>query len=209
MAGYLRARYPELEPSLQSAINAFDAIKQYKRINDDLLAPILAAASSSRVPLYENAATFMQTLTGQFALACDAVLGMAEDSKSHIRFNAILCLGKLTPRSLTRHVLRQGLRDKSSRVRTKAADWTGRLRTRELVPDLEEAMVRETHEGTKETIDFNLRLLRDGYILKETPDDRFSVTTFMQNGIVSRTVSRTELDQRGVETIAAELRSSR
>src|SRR5262249_14929798 len=128
---YLRKRQPDLEPQLLAAIDAYDTIQEEKRLDAGLLAPIVAAASSSRRPLYENATELLGKLTGEYAIARDSVEGMAVDSRSHVRFNAILCLKKTTPIDFTLRIIRRGLRDKSANVRGKAADWAGRLRIRQ------------------------------------------------------------------------------
>ena len=206
LRGYLRKRCPELEPALLAAIDAFDSIQQGKSVTPEVLEPIVEAASSSRRPVYENATTLLGKLTEHHAEARAAVGTMANNSRSHVRFNAILCLGKSTPLSFSVPLLKQGLRDKSANVREKAADWAVTLRLRELVPDLEEAAAQEKNAGAAETIEFGLKLLRDGYILEPGPDDGFDVTTFSQHGgIAGRWVRRTELESRGLQAILAEL----
>jgi hypothetical protein len=114
---YLRKRQPDLVPPLLAAIDAFDAIQDENRLYESLLAPIVGAASSSRRPLYENATVFLGKLTTEYALARESVEKMAVDSRSHVRFNAILCLENATPLDFTLRLLRQGLRDKSAKVR--------------------------------------------------------------------------------------------
>ncbi len=203
---YLRKRYPELEPAMLAAIEAFDSIKSTRRTTPDLLAPIVEAASSSRRPLYENATGFLAVLTGEHDEARTAVAEMAVDPRSHVRFNAILCLAKVTPLQFTLRLIRQGLRDKSASVRRKAADWAGRLRIQEVVPELEEALEKEANRKAKDTIEFDLRLLRDGYILQPDEDDGFEVTTFLTDGgVTGRWVRRSELESRGLDVIVAEL----
>jgi hypothetical protein len=190
---------------LLAAINAFDTVLDENRLDATLLAPIVEAASSSRRPLYENATGFLGKLTAEYALARESVERMALDARSHVRFNAILCLKKATPLDFTFRLIRQGLRDKSANVRGKAADWAGRLRIREFVPDLEAAFTAEQNAKAKQVIEFELRLLRDGYILETAPDDGYNVTAFSSNGIGSRWVASSELEQRGIQDIIAEL----
>jgi hypothetical protein len=202
---YLRKRYPDLEPAILAAIDAFDTIKIDKRLNQELLAPIVEAASSSRRPLYENATGFLAKLTGDYAEAHEAVAKMSQDSRSHVRFNSLLCLAKATPLAFTLRLIRQGLQDKSSIVRQKAADWAGRLRLREVVLDLEEAFGKEQNAKVKATIEFELKLLRDGYILKPDPDGGFWITAFTPNGTGSRRVEQTEFERRGIQAIVAEI----
>lgn len=204
---YLRKRQPDLEPELLAAIDAYDTIQEEKRLDAGLLAPIVAAASSSRRPLYENATNLLGNLAGEYALARESVAGMAADSRSHVRFNAILCLMKTTPLDFTLRLIRQGLRDKSANVRGKAADWAGRLRVRQVVPDLETAFAVEKNNKAKQTMEFELRLLRDGYILEPETDGSYRVTAFTPNGCGSRWFKGTEIKKRGMKAILAEFAS--
>jgi hypothetical protein len=201
---YLRPRYPELEPALLRAIDAFDTIRRSRRITPQLLAAIVEAASSSRRPLFVHATTFLGKLTRRFKEVRDAVESMAKDKRNHVRFNAILCLDDSTPRPFTVQLLRQGLRDRSANVRMKAADWSGRLRVREIVPDLEMALARETHAEARATLEFKLKLLRDGYIL-EADKDGFFVTAFTKDGIGMGWFSRSTLKERGIDAIVADI----
>ena len=136
-----------------------------------------------------------------------AILAMSQSSKAHIRFNAILCLGKSTPSDIVEKVLKTGLLDKSSRVRIKAADWIGRLRKTEFVPELTAALAIERNAKARATIEFSLRLLRDGYILKSAPGGRHNITVFgEEGGIRCSRVSQETLNKHGIEEIASKLR---
>jgi hypothetical protein len=202
---YLRKRYPELEQPLLAAIDRYDAIGETAKISPDLLKPIVEAASSQRRPLYENVTTLLGQLTEHYQEARDAVAAMSVDSRSLVRFNAILCLGSSTPLAFVLELLRRGLHDKSARVRQKASDWAGRLRLRDVVPDLESALPGERNSKTKETMSFVLRLLRDGYTL-ELDGDGFVLCTFRHNGgVTCRFVSRSEAQTRGIDAIVNEM----
>jgi len=170
-ATYLEPRYPELVAPLRAALDAYDRIQRQKRIDSADLQPIVDVARSHRRPLYENASNLLEALTADHREARDAVAEMAKDRKAQVRFNAIICLGRRTPREFCVNLLCQALSDKSARVRQKAADWAQRLDLSEIVPDLERALSNETHAGAKRTIEFGLRLMRDGYIL----DDRVPI----------------------------------
>jgi hypothetical protein len=205
ISDFLRKRYPELEAPLLAAIDAFDLIDQRQQIDEGLLRFIVEAASSSRRTLYENATSLLGELTERYGEARDAVAGMSQNTRSHVRFNAILCLCRSTPLSFSLDLIRRGLRDASARVRAKAADWPGRLRARDVVLDLEHALAQETNETARSTIEFELRLLRDGYILEPAQDDGFQVTTYSCNGVAGRWIERSELEQRGIDAIVADL----
>jgi hypothetical protein len=201
----LRPCHPNLEQPLRAAIQAFDTIQERKRISPELLDVIVDAASSSSIPLYETVTGLLSELTGLFVEAQDALLAMANHSCRQVRFNAILCIGESTPRSLSVQILRQGLYDRSAKVRVKAADCIGRMRLRELIPDLEEASRVETNAKAKATMEFELKLLLDGYILERNSDSTLDLTVRIKGGIVGRPVSELELKQRGIEAIVADM----
>jgi hypothetical protein len=73
-------------------------------------------------------------------------------------------LGKETPSDIVDEILKASLKDKRARVRRKAADWAGTLRNKRLVSDLEAALSIEKDKKARSTMEFELRLLRDGYI---------------------------------------------
>ena len=197
--------HPQDAPVMRAAIDAFDAIQAGDRVTQRLLEPIVKAASDSRKTLFDIPVGFLDQLTGAHDEARQAVSEMAENKRSFTRFNAITCIGKSAPKSFKLDLLRQGLRDKSSRVRAKAADWAGRHRLKELVPELEQALAAEKNDKARATIEFELRLLRDGYILKTGKDGTVWVTAHSPNGISGRCVEQSEIDQRGIDAIVAEL----
>lgn len=200
----LRDNHPQDEPVMRAAIEAFDAIQAGEKVTQRLLQPIIQAASDSRKMLFEIPVDFLDQLTGKHAEAREAVSKMAEDKRSYTRFNAIMCIGKAAPKSFKLQLLRQGLLDKSSKVRLKSADWVGRQRLRELVPELEQALAVETNEKARSTIEFEVKLLRDGYILEAEKDGTVRVTAFTPNGFGSRWFERPEFERRGIEAILAE-----
>jgi hypothetical protein len=204
---YLQKRQPDLVPQMLAAINAYDRILDKKRLDAKSLAPIVEAASSSRRPLYENATEFLAGLTADYALARESVEGMAANSRNHVRFNAILCLNEATPLDFTLRIIRQGLQDKSANVRGKAADWAGRLRLRQVVSDLEAAFAVEKNKEARETIEFELRLLRDGYILERDEEGMLQVTAFTPNGVATGYFEAAEIEERGIDSIVAEFAS--
>ena len=186
----LRQRYPADEAVVRSALDAFDSIQQGTGINQHALQPIVEAASNSRKRVHEIAVDLLQRLAETQRKALDAVAIMAENPRSHVRFNAIVCVGKSAPREFQLRLLRQALRDKSSKVRWKAAYRALRLRIKELVPDLEEAVTVEKDARAKASIEFDLKLLRDGHILTPEPDGTFTVTVPTRRGISTRWLQR-------------------
>ena len=204
---YLRPRYPELEAPLMAAVDAFDSAQQTGQLRPSGLAAIVDAVASSRTPLYENATRFLAKLSADHPEACEAIARLSKSPKAHARFNAILSLGRSTPPELVDSVLTAGLMDKSARVRTKAADWAGRLRNTRLIPGLTAALAAETDQTARRTIDFELRLLRDGHILEPAQGGGYNLTVHSaQGGVIGTWVEESDLRAKGVEKLASELR---
>jgi hypothetical protein len=110
---------------------------------------------------------------------------------------------------LALQILRTGLRDKSSRVRTKAADWILQRRIRECIPDLESALAVEKHVETRETMDQGLRMLRDGYVLGNASRGQVLVWVLLpdesQCSSKGAFIDQSELSECGVEVIVQEI----
>jgi len=200
----LREQHPQTEPVMRAAIDAFDSIQAAKRTTERQLQAIVEAASDSRKMIFEIPVDFLDQLTEKHAEACEAVSKMAVDKRSHIRFNAIMCIGKAAPLAFKLKLLRQGLHDKISKVRQKSADWTGRLCLRELVPALEVAVAMEKDAQTKATMEYTLNSLKGGHTVKHESDGTVAVTKFTLNGGETRWFEKAEVDRRGIEAILAE-----
>jgi hypothetical protein len=132
---------------------------------------------------------------------------MFESKQSHVRFAALCCLLPNTPGDITHRLLRGGLSDKSSRVRWKAAQMVGDFERKEFLPELEAAFSRETNLKARGEIELHLRLLRDGHIVKPSEPAGFYVTVRVKNGISSGYVTEEAMKEKGVDAVAAELRS--
>ncbi len=197
----LQRECPEIVGPLMEAVDAFDAFEERGERTQENLDKIIAAVSSDRIPLYENACGFMWRLGGKWPEANAAIVEMSKSPKEHVRFNAIVCLGHRTPSDIVDSVLRSGLLDKSSRVRGKAADSAGRLAAERLIPELEAALAAENDDETRSTIEFELRLSRDGYVLEQLADGSYSVTVRADGGVLGVIIAETRLRAEGIEAI--------
>jgi hypothetical protein len=189
-----------------AAVDAFDAVQRSGKLLPAQLRTLVDTVSSPRRPLYENACDFMRVLSLKWPEVTAAIRTMSRSTKAHVRFNAILCLGSKTDEGVIDVVLKSALGDKSARVRAKAADWIGRLRRKELVPELAGALAAERNVAARATMEFELRLLRDGYILDPAKSGGYNLTVHTQDGTSGRWVDEATLRSEGVEAIAAELR---
>jgi hypothetical protein len=205
----LKARYPELVKPMRGALDAYDRIVRKGRIVPRDLRPILDCACSARIPLVEEVSILLARLTARYLEARNAVADMCNDKRSHVRRNAIVCLGRRTPRRFVAQILRKSLADKSASVRSKAADWALRLDLSVLVPDLEVALTKESHRDTHTTIDFSIRLLRDGYVLdKPCADGAMSITVRHAGHLLDDSTTAKEIEKKGLQAIIREIREA-
>ena len=205
----LGPRDPVHEAALLAVADAYDEVLRSGRLSKQQLRTIVDGASNNRKLVWTGSTTLLKRLSEQFAEAAAAILEMSQHRQAHVRFNALCCLGKNTPADTVHAVIRAGLIDKSSRVRWKATDRAHSLQTVELVPEITAALKAEKHDKTRATIEFELRLLRDGFIVELGDDGQFDVTVSYPGGICGRTFSAKEMKSRGMEAVVAEMRRAR
>lgn len=219
LQSYLRPRYPELEEPILRAIDAFDAIQETGQITPERLSPITDAITSRRQTLSVEASRILSLLTSKFPEVCDVIVSLSQHAQSHVRFNSLLCLSEAMPPQSTLQILRQGLRDKSAKVRWKAASLILGFRLRECLSDLEAAAAKEKVAQTKEWIERDFYLLRDGYSLGSVRDERIWICVLRDREAVEIGVTGTlircqsievaELNRRGIDQIVAEFVAAR
>ncbi|MFI5380665.1 MAG: hypothetical protein ACHRHE_15310 [Tepidisphaerales bacterium] len=127
--------------------------------------------------------------------------------KSHVRFSALCCLGMGTPANVVDEMLRAGLSDRSASVRWKAAEKATTLNRKNLIPEMTAALTAETNAKARREIEFELRLLRDGYILKPASPSGFNVTVPIKNGTCGHWVSEDEMRAKGLDAILSDMRN--
>jgi hypothetical protein len=199
-------RNPADEAALLAMADAFDSAQQTGTLSAEHLRRIVEGVSSSRMLLWSNAADLLGKLSGKWPAAADAIATMSRDRKAHVRFAALCSLGDETPVGITDAILKAGFSDKSSQVRWKVVDRANRLERRNLVSEITKALANESNERARRSMEYDLRTLRDGYLVQQDSAGRFSVTARRHNGSANRTVSDDELRTKGLEKILAELR---
>jgi hypothetical protein len=204
---YLQPRYPELVEDFRACLNGFEQINTNNRVDKDSLNSIIYAARSPRIPLSHTATYFLRDLSGYYSEACKAIVEMFDDKHWHVRSNAVLSLGQATPSDIVLVILKKGLQDRSARVRELAAWQAQSLRVLNVIPDLENQLVIEPHTGVKHSIDFHLRLLRDGYFLESSEGAPPFIWVPSSDGINGRFVSQEDIDTKGIQAIISEIRS--
>jgi len=206
LSKWKRARTAEEEAAILKVADIFDAFNETNRLSAEDLALIVEAASSPQLIL-SNAVDQLSSLALRNDDAARAVAEMFKSPKSNVRFAAICCLRRDTPASLADPLLTGGLRDKSAQVRRMAAQMICGFERKDLLPQLDAACASETNAKTRSSMEFELPLLRDGYILKPSNGGGYrDVTVRFRRGIVGVTISEKELQEKGIQMIASDLR---
>lgn len=163
---YIIPHRPELEEPFRAAFEGFKRITSSKVVDQEALDAIIHATSSKSLILADNSITFLIDLVPEFEEVREAVIRMYADKKMHVRFNALRSLSSKAPRNFSMSLLKRGLNDNSYKVRKFASHKIRTLRMEELIPIMEETLLREENPDAKSEINYNLRLLRDGYCLR-------------------------------------------
>jgi HEAT repeat protein len=156
---HVRKRYPELVRPLMDAMKTFSRVSRKRLVALDALTPLIAAATNDRAPLRDAATGMLGRLAEAHEAARQAMMNMATDANWQVRFNAVLCVNEQAPRSFSLTIIRQGLCDKSWRVREKAADWALRCHFIELLPDLREARKQESNQSARACMEYAIESL--------------------------------------------------
>ena len=197
----------QLEAELLGMADACDAAFESGELSAEQLQVLINGASSPRALLWSNAVELLLKCSGRWTVATDAIATMFRSRKAHVRFAALCSLGPEPPVEVTDALLSGGLRDKSSRVRWKAADRANALERRHLVPEITAALAAESDNKVRPSMELSLRMLRDGHWVEPHSPGWVTVTARRHNGISSRFVSDGELQTKGLERILEELRA--
>lgn len=148
---------PDLDVHL---LGAFDALAAGSITSSETLQALTDAASDRRASVYEISTEFIGELAGNDEKALEAIRGMATSEHAHVRHNAILCLSADLDPAVSQEIICERLKDKSHRVRRKAADWALRLNFPEVAPSLSAALKLETNQETRQVMQDALEALR-------------------------------------------------
>ncbi len=154
---FVRPTRPELVAPL---LQAFDALKSGAVLSEKSHKTLLNAASDKSAHIYQVATEFLGEFAEKGGPALSGIRQMSESSLAHVRHNAILCLSENTPRNVSLEIICNGLIDKSSKVRTKAADWALRLNLQEAASYIAQAIQIEKNSNTSSVMRHVLERLK-------------------------------------------------
>jgi hypothetical protein len=207
--GYTGPRNAIDEAALLKVADAYDAVRRGGKLTPKRLQAIVDGASNKKMIVWANSSDLLELLSYDYRDAAVAILEMSKSRHGHVRFSALCSLGRKTPPDIVDAVIRSGLIDKSSRVRWKAADKAHSLTRKNLVPDIMSALKHERNAKTRSTIEFEFKLLRDGYILEKKADGRNHLVVSYDGGITNRSVDAKEMKAQGIDSIVNKMRKER
>jgi hypothetical protein len=160
---------PQMRQLASEALDAFERIEDAASISADEIVPIVDAASCRFVRVWEIGADLLKRLAVRHQAAQNAISRMLHDRNAGIRFQAVALLGlSRLPRPFAASLIRLGLRDRSHQVRGKVAEAACQLGLTELIAELEASLTEEKHPIARQSLEFAVALLRDGYLLQRT-----------------------------------------
>lgn len=195
------------EADLLSAASAYDAAIDNNSLTSDQLLRVVTASCHPHTIVWSNAVDLLAKLSARWREASTAIAEMSRSPQVQTRFAALCALGEATPVATTDAILTAGLRDRSSKIRWKSADRAERLERRNLISDIETALGSEVNLKTARSIEFHLRMLRDGYWVQPDSDGQSRVTVRISKGSTSRVIRNDELKGKGLENVLEEMRS--
>lgn len=201
---------PERMAIIFEAVAAYDACIFNAEVSQADLQPIVNAAMSPYTLVFEVGCNFLGTLAEMHEPARQCWLAMARAKLAPARWHAVAYLETHLPESLRREVLSLALYDKSSVVREKGVEKAWRFKFKDLLPQLDAILLTEKHPGVRESLEFYIPLLRDGYFVAANDDGSgyWLTVGMLDGGIAGRFILAEEYSDDYVRGAIAELRDS-
>ncbi|WP_146151684.1 hypothetical protein [Ahniella affigens] len=138
--------------------------------------------------------------------AAELLQKLAGHGRAEVGISAVGALHFSDNLELFASVVSSGLRHKSHKVRILAACKIQTFGMRNLVGQLQDAIGRETNAEARGSLESSLRLLLDGYLVKQLENGEVYVTVSVGKAFRSQLFSPEEFRQLGIEAIQESLR---
>jgi hypothetical protein len=185
---------------------AYDEAQESGELTTKRIGLVIEAACDSQLLVAMNASELLQALSKRWTeTVAQAIQEIFQNPRAHARFAAICSLTKEIDDAVLVELLRAGLKDKSSRVRGKAATSAERLNRKDLLPELAVAVAVEKNTKARQGIEYHLRMLRDGYIINDKSEEPVYVWIRTASGYSGRRLSTDTIKAKGLEEAAGEL----
>jgi hypothetical protein len=176
------------------------AFEESRRGNVAAVDTLVAAIRDSRGLLYDLSYKLLACLAREAEVGRIAIADLAESKRARDRWSALVCVsvggfegGDAIVRALAR--------DKSVRVRRKAADAALLARARSTVNALRRARREEADPEAQRAQDLAIALLTDGYLVRNDQHGA-SLIVLAPEGILSRPITADELRSPGAAALA-------
>jgi hypothetical protein len=182
---------------LLNVCKVYNRLIESEEISIEDIIPIVDSAKIKYMDVWVNGAYFLWNLSVKFEVAREAIRNAFKSKKVNERFQIMATVTKEAPTLFIKEIIKLAINDKGNRVREKAAQACYDFEYYDMVAILEERMEIETHKGAKEAIEFFLKILRDGYLLKPFIDGKYTLYFRTNDGGTSGvTVSAEEINDK-------------
>ncbi len=197
-----------------NALDAYEALAKRARITQEDLNPLLEAARSRYMVSWDIGMRFLSRLAARHSIARECMADLMLAGKAAEKVRVLGALWDHLPKSFCLNLIRQGLQDRSKRVRQTAANVARCLILSELVEELHQATNLESDADTKFQFELAVALIRDGYHLYQCPVDGTEVFVVRtSDGYPARLLypgpgwcTEADIKHKGPKAVADELR---
>lgn len=200
--------HPDLLDDAKSAIAAYNRIVGEKNCSAELLDPLRIAALSNRRHLWDLASQLIGKLALRFDGARELILELLSEKSWNTRFTALCCLEKKTPRFLMLKIVEATIEDRSGEVRWKAAQQAEYFGLKEVIPQIEAALSKERITKVRDSLQFSLGLLRDGYLADVNDEGDLHLTVRYSMALSGGKFPKGEWEDREFSALADEVRGN-
>ncbi|MGE5415423.1 MAG: HEAT repeat domain-containing protein [Acidobacteriota bacterium] len=180
-----RAMYQDLLCDLINCAYEIQNTEELKQSHLDLLYQGMRQRHEMVFSYYSG--RFVSILSHGFPEAELLLKCLSDDRSAQIRFNAVTILLSRPCDSVIRYVVNKCATDKSSKVRRKVPDVCNRLNLINMLPILESQWIVEEDNAVKESLNYSIRLLRDGFVLLDNGTDKKTLLTKLPDGTIKGT----------------------
>ncbi len=145
------------------ALRAFDQLRRRDNIDRSELNPIIPGFRSRCQLTWELCQKCLQVLQPKHSAVREVWTELIGDADATVRKRTLRSMNSRLPRSYCVKILRQGLADRGSSVRSLAAYRIQNLLLKEMLPDLEQRLSLEKNDATKQNFEQAISMLRFGY----------------------------------------------
>ncbi|MBW4443181.1 MAG: hypothetical protein KME10_18465 [Plectolyngbya sp. WJT66-NPBG17] len=178
-----------------AALDAYEEIANRDLIQLDDLTPIITAAKSQYMTVWDVGTVFLVRLAETHIAAQGAMLEIMDSPKAKERLHLIWALTARLPEDFRMNIIRKAISDRAKRVRTIAAAKADLFGFKELLLELEAQRDRESDDDVRNTLQFHIVMLRSGYILERDADGNPCLSVRTKNGWTSPRITQEDIDQ--------------